>query len=1110
LRSDRICAVSLALALVFAAGATAVVLPKTSDVEPFRHSTMDFTPSYKQVTSLSGIDTAPLMSSLSALGVAPHLAYLDVRGNRWGTLMPSQPLLPGNGVGNSLVWQNIAGGEPQSLKELEATAWAAFVGYIGANADSLRIDVSELTPRGKVTVHDDGEIIQIYAPRIVQGVQVRGSFISGVISHGNLILFGATKWGDVDTSVNPALDVDQAFSAMTSQLDYPIGASRKAGFLNLVPVGAGRGTEKLMPGTGYGHRLAWVLAPRIEGETGRWEALVDAHTGEVFALEDLNQYGAATRRRVLGGVLPITNDGTPPDGVEQASWPMPWVDITSSSGTTFSDVGGNLNTCTDGTISTSLDGQFMLMNDNCGAINESSGSNLNLGTSGGTDCVVPPGSDSLGNTHSSRSGFFEMNQVKAQARGQLPSNPWPQAQLQSNMNINSSCNAFWDGSTVNFYRSSAACGNTGELAGVFDHEWGHGMDNNDANPTISDPGEGIADIYAALRLNDSCMGRGFIIGGTCNGYGDPCTVCSGVRDIDWANRASGVPHDVTWSIANCGNTSHCRGAVYAEAVWDLFNRDLTSAPFSLDHNTAIELATRLTYIGAGPVGSWFLNTPPFGGCNADGGYLNYLAADDDNGSLADGTPHMSAIFDAYDRHEAACGSPTVTNAGCGGGPSTAPAISMMTAIDKGATFDISPVSGAERYDIFRTDGVFDCDQGKIKVGEIDVITGPESTFNFVDNGLQNGREYWYTAIAVGSSDACTSPAATCTAVTPANGPNLALATEATSVVENIGDGDDFIDNCEEITASFDVSSIGVGNQTNVRIVSIENLTHPSTVITTGVPSTISGFMASCAISTASINFQPQGMAFNDTFQLRVGITSDQLDPIVKTGIVSIGFVESDLESFASKTFTFEVDGEDWTVTTGSFDRTGGGGGDGTTFSRDSTAFVDQNCDTIRSPLLALESTSTLSLWNNYDIEPLSGGTWYDRANVGLVDTGNNRTLVTPDSGRLYNADSSGPGTYGGCNEPEEGWADINNTWGTSSWSAAAFGAVAPAGLSQLEVIYGTDAALANRGFWFDEVTVTDGGVQIEDASSDACSPPIFVFADGFESGDTSAWGSTVP
>jgi hypothetical protein len=60
---------------------------------------------------------------------------------------------------------------------------------------------------------------------------------------------------------------------------------------------------------------------------------------------------------------------------------------------------------------------------------------------------------------------------------------------------------------------------TGELSGVIVHEWGHGLDNNDNDGKISKPsGEGIADVYAALRMDDSCIGRGFFrSGGSCTG-----------------------------------------------------------------------------------------------------------------------------------------------------------------------------------------------------------------------------------------------------------------------------------------------------------------------------------------------------------------------------------------------------------------------------------------------------------------------------------------------------------------------------------------------------------------------------------------------------------------
>jgi hypothetical protein len=48
---------------------------------------------------------------------------------------------------------------------------------------------------------------------------------------------------------------------------------------------------------------------------------------------------------------------------------------------------------------------------------------------------------------------------------------------------------------------------------------GHGLDNNDITGSIASPsGEGIADIYAALRMGDSCIGRGFYTsGGGCTG-----------------------------------------------------------------------------------------------------------------------------------------------------------------------------------------------------------------------------------------------------------------------------------------------------------------------------------------------------------------------------------------------------------------------------------------------------------------------------------------------------------------------------------------------------------------------------------------------------------------
>src|SRR5690606_22218609 len=346
-----------------------------------------------------------------------------------------------------------------------------------------------------------------------------------------------------------------------------------------------------------------------------------------------------------------------------------------------------------------------------------------------------------------------------------PASNWLNNQLTSNMNLNNTCNAFWGGGTVNFYREGGGCGNTGQLAGVFDHEWGHGLDDNGTNGSVSSPGEGIADLYAALRLNTSCIGRGFLLSGLCGGYGDPCTPasgCSGIRTVDWAERQSGQPHTVAWVNSNpqCGSV-HCRGTLYSESVWDLAKRDLPTI-FSLDDNTAVALATRITYKGADNVATWFVTTNGNqGGCAATGGYMQFLGADDDNGNLADGTPHMTAIFSAFNRHEIACNTPTVQNGGCASTPNTAPVVNASPGNTE-ATLTWAAVPGAAGYRIHRADGEFQCAFGKAMVGST-------AGTSFTDTGLQNGREYSYVVIPVGSSEICMGPASACTSVVPMEG-----------------------------------------------------------------------------------------------------------------------------------------------------------------------------------------------------------------------------------------------------------------------------------------------------------------------------------------------------
>lgn len=1097
-------------------------------------------------------DLSPgLTSHLAPLGSRLHAARIDPRSRMVASLVLAWPLLPGAGDGNNL-GQVAPGGaiQPQGTEPRREAVLAALRGFLAEHEGALGVAVDELGS-ANVTVHRNGELIQIMIGRQVRGVEVLESRLNAVIRYGNLVLLGTRSWGPVKASPLPGLDAGRALATLRTHLAPFTVEPEPARRLVFVPTVDGSPQDAGAP---YRYRLAWRYEPVI-GQR-RWEALVDATSGELLAFRDTRHYqigsqaeqtgsqaeqtgsqaeqtawqaelepasrqgidkavAGPTTRRIVGGVYPVANDGVAPDGVEQAGYPMPFVGVDSPAGPLFSDGGGNLNACIAGVISTTLEGRFAQVFDVCDnelvVGPEQSTGDLDLGSGMGIDCAVPLGGAS-GNTHAARTSFYELSRVNEIARSRLPGNAWLKSSLSAVTNFPSLpeigvlCNAFWDGVGVTFFESDASlgCTNTGELAGVIAHEWGHGLDNNDAAPFISYPGEGIADIYSALHLDNACIGRGFFPGVPCDGFGDPCTACDGVRDIDWRNHSSDNgtasqvdAHDLDWVDANClppflgdvgpcGGAIHCEGIVYSEAVWDLYFDHLRSPPYSLDANAARELASHLTYFGAGAVGDWFQCADFSGGdgCNVDGGYWNYLAADDTNGNLADGTPHMQAIYDAFHAHGIACDDVTVQDGGCQQTPTTAPGLTVLP-LDRGASLSWTTVAGATTYEVYRGEGVLGCGQGRVKVAELTGTT-------LIDSGLLNGHAYNYVVVPVGDASSCFGPASPCVEVTPGSGPNAVLDAASVELVPKAGDGDEFLDNCELSTLRFDLYNVGDSVLTNLRLVAVEAVEPASAVtVTTDLPLAVASTLGLCESALAAFDLLPETLESGGDLVLRIAFTADELGGVVREATIEIPRTETDTEFFASKTFTFDAGLEDWAVTLGTFTReTALGGAQGSSHYLNSSAATPDQCDQIRSPLLRLGSTSTLSVWTHFDIEPtleLLPGVfvWFDRANVALQDAFGNRTPVEPDGGRLYNAG----GDFGTCvTEGQAGWADSAPSWMESTFSATALGSVERAGQPvRLDFTYSTDAELQGEGLRIDQVTVTNFHVLGPDTQSEVCS-----------------------
>jgi trimeric autotransporter adhesin len=728
-------------------------------------------------------------------GRAAPLAFIDPRSGAATNLVGAFPLVPGRGAGNHLKLADLSAKLGRSVTKVNSqTVLDAVLAFVNANQGVLGIDLTQLGAGRAADVSAD--LWQVSIPQIYLGVPVRYGRLAATINRGNLVVIGAETWSDV-RGLNPVPTIGGA-QALTAGFTYAGGQSAmdqmlRQPTLEIIPVappGVQIGDSFTGPvGSGYSHRLVWTFVFLRPPDEANWEVTVDAHSGEILAFQDINHY---VNQSITGGVYPLTSTEICPTpttcGIMQSGWPMPFADTGLATPNDFTNSAGIFN-YTSGTVTTTLTGRYVDIVDTCGAISNSSATGaINLGgTNGQHDCTT--GGGSAGNTPSSRTAFYEVNKLAEMARGWLPSNAWLQSRLTTNVNINQTCNAFWNGVSINFYRSGGGCRNTGELAGVFDHEWGHGLDDNDAGGALSSSSEAYADIAAIYRLQTSCVGHGFWwtsdkgCGLTADGTGfnaneaqqgaSHCDLdCSGVRDADWDKHADHTPDTALGFVCSscltgggpCGRQVHCAAAPSRQAAWDLVARDLQSPPFSFDSQTAFIIGNKLFYQGSGNIGAWHSCTcgGTSDGCGATNAYMQWLAADDDNGNLNDGTPHMTAIFNAFNRHGIACATPAPVNGGCGGGPTAASALSG-TSGDFQNALSWTTVAGATRYWVFRTEGHAGCTFGKALIAE---TTGT----SFTDTAVANGRNYSYNVVAAGASSACFGRASNCVTVTPAPGP----------------------------------------------------------------------------------------------------------------------------------------------------------------------------------------------------------------------------------------------------------------------------------------------------------------------------------------------------
>jgi MYXO-CTERM domain-containing protein len=338
---------------------------------------------------------------------------------------------------------------------------------------------------------------------------------------------------------------------------------------------------------------------------GRWTLYADPTTGEAVAFETQSFYATG---RVLYNV-PNRYPSAP-----RANLPAARMGVTIA--------GAGARTAADGTVTWSPELPQTLVTSVSGdLVNVVNKASADLATA---TLTISPGQDVVWNASANATDDAQVtvaihaHLAKEYVRTFAPSMPTLDAAITTNVNINQTCNASFDGKDLNFYRSSTQCENTGRIADVVYHEFGHAMHFNSLIPGVGRMdgafSEGLSDFLAVSITEDPGMGRGFF-------FNDEA-----LRHMDPAGREPRWPDD--------SGEIHKTGIIFGSAMWDLRKDFITR----MGRAAAVPAINRLFYATVQRAS----DIPTT--------LVEVLAADDNDGNLANGTPNECSILEQFGRH----------------------------------------------------------------------------------------------------------------------------------------------------------------------------------------------------------------------------------------------------------------------------------------------------------------------------------------------------------------------------------------------------------------------------------------------------------------------------
>ena len=408
--------------------------------------------------------------------------------------------------------------------------------FIGNHLQQFNIPVNELVFIGahRSKNYEYVNFIQKYNNQQV----LNSRFTLKLTLDGRVVMFGADVFTDININGAAAITEEQAIAIATQNLDATVTGFTVVKELRILPVPQfKRNVYKNV------YELT-VQTLDANGIPANYKTLVDAATGELVMRKNLVSHFHPTPGGAevnVTGTLYTTHNYNP-----SSVNPLANLKVTQGGNTDYTDASGNLLGLNTGTATFELEGLWSSVRTN--------------GVTPSFDATLVNGANAISfDTDASireLSAYYHVNIVHDYMKTFYPSFTDMDNALPTNVDLtNDNCNAFYNGSSINFYAAANGCASFAQIGDVVYHEYGHGI-NDKYYQSIGAffqngaMGEGYADIWAMGITENPVLGIG-------NSSTD---ATSYIRRYDQEPMV--YPQDITGEV-------HNDGEIIAGAWWDL-------------------------------------------------------------------------------------------------------------------------------------------------------------------------------------------------------------------------------------------------------------------------------------------------------------------------------------------------------------------------------------------------------------------------------------------------------------------------------------------------------------------------------------------------------------